>query len=139
MLSVLAAIAVGSLTGGSVGFSTPAGDVTATDVASKHQEAGATVYDLKTDDASGRHMEVRVGPTAGGVTTVRVTPPADATATRVTFAKRRDERFYGFGERSDAVGRSTGEVENYVSDGPFPKSSYGVASATIPPRRQRWR
>ncbi len=49
------------------------------------------------------------------------------------------ERFFGFGERSDAVGRSAGVVENYVGEGPWQKHEYPFLEGIVPPWGMRQR
>ncbi len=39
----------------------------------------------------------------------------------------------GFGERSDAVSRESGVVENYVSDGPYQANEYPAINLFVPP------
>jgi alpha-glucosidase (family GH31 glycosyl hydrolase) len=43
----------------------------------------------------------------------------DVRATGLAFGAARDERFFGFGERSNAVDQRGNEVESYVADGPY--------------------
>jgi alpha-glucosidase (family GH31 glycosyl hydrolase) len=120
--------------GGVLGFTTAAGDARVTGVAGRSTDGDALVLDLATDDPLGRHLRVRVAPAGDGIVALRATPPDGATATRITFDRAPGERFYGFGERSDAVGRHAGTVENYVSDGPFTGNSKDVVRLTIPPQ-----
>jgi alpha-D-xyloside xylohydrolase len=56
-----------------------------------------------------------------------------AGAVSLAFRARAGERFFGFGERSNAVAQRGTTVENYVSDGPFSKDSLPIVKATIPP------
>ena len=62
-------------------------------------------------------MQATITPVAEGVTRVEVDTPGDGV--RVGFAAEEDERFLGFGERSDAVVRKAGTVHNRVTEGPF--------------------
>ena len=45
--------------------------------------------------------------------------PATGDGVRVSFATAPGERFLGFGERSDAVVRAGGDVDNRVTEGPY--------------------
>ena len=71
---------------------------------------------------------------APGVTHVEIAAPAGTQAIRVSFATAPGERFLGFGERSDAVVRTGGDVENRVTEGPYqPVESPFVAGFVPPP------
>ena len=70
---------------------------------------------------------------------VEVQAPAGARAARMEFASPPGERFYGFGERSDAVERSGRETESYVSDGPVRPEDYRYVKASVPPWADRER
>ncbi len=72
-------------------------------------------------------------PAGEGAIAVEVTAPAGTPATRLEFASPAGERFFGFGERSDAVERSGRETENYVSDGPVRPEDYRYVKASVPP------
>ncbi|HEX6548129.1 MAG TPA: TIM-barrel domain-containing protein [Candidatus Dormibacteraeota bacterium] len=52
----------------------------------------------------------------------------------VRFGASPGERFWGFGERSDQVTRTAGEVENWVGEGPYQLEEYPLLAATTP----RW-
>jgi alpha-glucosidase (family GH31 glycosyl hydrolase) len=56
-----------------------------------------------------------------------------ADAVSISFAAPARERYFGFGERSNAVAQRGTVVENYVSDGPFSPDSRAVARAVVPP------
>ncbi len=62
--------------------------------------------------------EPKVTQVAPGVVHYDVAAPG-ADAMRVSFATQPGERFLGFGERSDAVVRTGGDVENRVTEGPY--------------------
>ena len=71
---------------------------------------------------------------AEGVTHVELRAPAGTQAIRISFATGDGERFLGFGERSDAVVRTAGEVDNRVTEGPYqPLESPFVAGFVPPP------
>jgi sulfoquinovosidase len=48
------------------------------------------------------------------------------------FESQHDERYLGFGERSNAVDQRGGEVESYVADGPYQPGEYQLMEAIIP-------
>jgi hypothetical protein len=58
--------------------------------------------------------------------------PAAAAQMGIGFVRRRGERFLGFGERSDAVVRTGGTVQDYVAEGPYQPSEYPLIHATVP-------
>ncbi len=74
-----------------------------------------------------------------GVLAVEVSAPAGTAATRMEIASPAGERFYGFGERSDAVERRGLETENYVADGPVRPEDYNYVKASVPPWADRER
>lgn len=74
---------------------------------------------------------VKVQPFGKGIVKIAVTAPSSPT--RATIATRASQRWMGFGERSDAVGRTSGTVTNEVSEGPYRDNrEYDFASATVP-------
>lgn len=63
-----------------------------------------------------------------------VVPPPQKTAwMSARFAAQPNERFYGFGERSDRVERSGIVTEHWVGEGPYQLEEYGLLE-TITPR-----
>ena len=74
-----------------------------------------------------------------GVLAVEVSAPAGTRATRMEFAAPAGERFYGFGERSDAVERRGRLTENYVADGPVRPEDSTYVKASVPPWADRER
>jgi alpha-glucosidase (family GH31 glycosyl hydrolase) len=68
---------------------------------------------------------------APGVTHYDVSAPG-ADALRVSFATEPGERFLGFGERSDAVVRAGGDVENRVTEGPYQDVESPFVRAFVP-------
>jgi alpha-glucosidase (family GH31 glycosyl hydrolase) len=83
----------------------------------------------------GLRSELRLESRASGVLALRVRLLGDRRVDAVSMAFRapHGERYFGFGERSDAVAQRATLVENYVSDGPFSVDSRPLAKATIPP------
>ena len=53
-------------------------------------------------------------------------------ATGIAFVARPDERYLGFGERSNAVDQRGNEVENYVAEGPYEEDERPVIPAFVP-------
>ena len=78
---------------------------------------------VATDDAAGAGLAVVLLPKGDGTIAVRASATGARvgapTAIRATFAAPAGERYYGFGERADAVDHRGRDVESYVSDGPF--------------------
>jgi alpha-D-xyloside xylohydrolase len=96
------------------------------------RRAGRVVAELA--GPAGVRVRVVAGPSRGGVAPIDVRAAGTGVvATRLSFATARGERYLGFGERSDAVVRTAGEVESYVSDGPWTESDRRLVSAFVPP------
>jgi alpha-glucosidase (family GH31 glycosyl hydrolase) len=77
--------------------------------------------------------EVKAGIAATGVMDVELLV-GGASWVGARFSRHPDERFYGFGVRSDAAGRTTGVVENWVGEGPYQLDEYRLIRAITP----RW-
>ena len=123
-------------------FHTPAGWMQATSVVSSRRDGKNLVIDVATSDPAGRHIAVRVFPGGDGVLALRAIVDGDTTdvdAMRIGFGAPAGERYYGFGERSDVLDERGHDVENYVSDGPFPAGDRAFVAATIPPQGFRAR
>jgi alpha-glucosidase (family GH31 glycosyl hydrolase) len=125
-------------------FHTAAGWMHATDVVSTHRSGDRLVADVATSDPQGRHLEVRIEGAGPGALSLRAkvasnADDSDVDATRIGFATPAGERFYGFGERSDVIDQRGHDVENYVSDGPFPPDDRAFTAGTIPPQGFRAR
>ena len=121
---------------GTLGFSTALGWSHATRVASGGMQGDAFVAQLETTDPT-RGIQVRVQPAGDGMISLNASvtgPLAGVTAVGMGFDARPGERYLGFGERSNAVDQRGGEVENYVSDGPYIPSDRPLISAIIPPQ-----
>jgi alpha-D-xyloside xylohydrolase len=92
------------------------------------------IADLEAPDAPGLSARLVAGLRGGGVTSLVVEAHGPGiAATSLAFEARPGERFLGFGERSDAVVRSSGEVESYVSDGPWAPADRTLAGGLVPP------
>ena len=125
-------------------FHTPAGWMHATQVVSMRHSGHGLVSVVATSDPAGRQVEVRIEAAGDGALFLRAKVRGDADQTdvdamRIGFASPSSERFFGFGERSDVVDQRGRDVENYVSDGPWPADDYGLAQVTIPPQGFRAR
>ena len=106
------------------------GATRATDV---RRDGDRLLLTLATNDPLGRTLAVAVAPAGDGHITVSATAPGGATATGIGFATSPDERFYGFGERSNAVDQRGNEVENFVADGPYPAQDRAYVASSNPP------
>jgi alpha-glucosidase (family GH31 glycosyl hydrolase) len=120
-------------------FHTPAGWMHATRVVAMRHTSQGLISQVATTDPAGRRLEVRLDAAGDGALFLRAKIAGDADqtdvdATRIGFASPSSERFFGFGERSDAVNQRGRDVENYVSDGPWPADDYGLAQAATPPQ-----
>jgi hypothetical protein len=94
-------------------------------------EDGVTAT-LRTTDPLGGTIALRVARTADGVVRVEAQMPADATAAGIGFDRRPGERFLGFGERSDAVVRASGDVQSRVTEGPYQPAEEPLIAAFVP-------
>jgi alpha-glucosidase (family GH31 glycosyl hydrolase) len=120
-------------------FHTAAGWMHATDVVSTHRDGRSLVLEVATSDPQGRRLEVRLAAAGPGAVSLRAivaggADDTDVDATRIGFATPAGERFYGFGERSDAVDQRGHDIENYVSDGPFAPDDRALIAGAIPPQ-----
>src|SRR3954469_8398200 len=102
----------------------------ATDVRRDGDTYSAT---LATDDPVGRTIAVRIAPAGDGIAELEATGPPGTEAMRARFARAPGERFLGFGERSDAVVRTSGTVENRVTEGPYQDAEATAVAAFVPP------
>ena len=122
---------------GALGFRTADGWFRATRVLSGSGSTDSYTAELETTDPAGRTIAVTLDTSQGGVIALaaEVKGPAlgDVTATGISFAARGNERYLGFGERSNAVDQSGNVVENYVSDGPWQPDQYSIGQALLPP------
>ncbi|HEY6472768.1 MAG TPA: TIM-barrel domain-containing protein [Acidimicrobiales bacterium] len=65
--------------------------------------------------------------------------PETVEALGVAWACTADERWLGFGERSDAFQRTQGDVECYVGEGPYQSYEYPFLEGIVPPWGMRQR
>lgn len=84
-----------------------------------------------------RRLSVEIAPDADGVIAVRssVVGPttADVDAVGSGFEAVDEERYLGFGERSNAVDQTGRDVENFVAEGPYQPEERPFVAAFIPP------
>ena len=125
----------GSGPSGTIGFRTAAGWSHATRVAESSTQDGAYVAVLETTDPLRTiHLELR--PEARGVIALDARlegPTVGVEAMGMGFGAAGDERYLGFGERSNQVDQAGSEVENYVTDGPYQDNEYAGISLFVPP------
>jgi alpha-glucosidase (family GH31 glycosyl hydrolase) len=125
---LLVLVPVSDAAAGAPSFSQPGGPTLQVVPGSLRYRAGGSWH------LAGRHGVLRLRRAGRGVSglsaRVRGAHPA---AISLDFRAVRGERWFGFGERSDGVGRRGTTLENYVSDGPFSKESQAIVKATIPP------
>lgn len=110
-------------------------------VESSRYEGGSYVATLATSDPE-RKLEVVAAPRADGVIEIAVRPldPNEVQALGIGFVAARDERFVGFGERSNAVNQAGWALEHYVADGPYyDEAEYIIMGALLPKWGTRWR
>ena len=129
---------LGSTSLGTLGFEDAAGWHHATRVVSSSAAGDAAELTLATNDPLGRTLEVSVEPDREGVIRLRATVRGapGATATGIGFGAASDERFFGFGERSNAVDQRGNQVDNYVSDGPYQPAERPIIDLFVPPDGQ---
>ena len=101
------------------------------------RDGEAVVADLELD--GGGTMRVRIAPAGEGTIRLEALAPAQSQSTWALFASPQGERFYGFGERSDAVERGGLETESYVADGPVRPEDRSYVKASVPPWADRER
>ena len=127
--------ATGGGASGTIGFRSAGVWRRATRLIADHREGRTYVAELRTTDPGGRTLEVRIRAGAEGAIalngSVHGTGPA-VEALGMGFEARPDERYLGFGERSNAVDQRGEEVESYVADGPYQPDEYQLMEAIIP-------
>ncbi len=121
---------------GTIGFRAAGVWSRATRVLSATQKGGDYVAELATTDPGGRRIELRLRAAGEGVIGLDAKPigPGPAIeALGISFLAQDDERYLGFGERSNAVDQRGSVVENYVADGPYQPDEYAVIELFVPP------
>jgi alpha-glucosidase (family GH31 glycosyl hydrolase) len=118
---------------GGLSFTANGASYSATRATSTQRQGDAFTATLATTDPLGRTIAVRIRPDGQGAiavsATVRGGPASRATA---AFAAQPNERFLGFGERSNAVDQRGNVVENFVTDGPYLPEERTAVSAFVP-------
>jgi len=121
---------------GTLGFRTALGWSRATRVISSSQQGNAYRAELATTDQLGRTIAVELRPDGRGVIALEARlkgSPVGVEAMGMGFEADPEERYLGFGERSNQVDQSGSEVENYVADGPYQDEEYTGIGAFVPP------
>lgn len=90
----------------------------------------AAVFDTDCPSAPTARIEIELRDE--GTVSVDATVPGAAVCGQC-FVASPGERFFGFGERSNAVGILQGVVENYVGEGPFQPHEYPFLTEVVPP------
>ena len=107
----------------------------AKNVISQRRVGRAYVAALSTDDLFGRTIALRIEPQGEGI--IALSARIDGATAGVdmisaSFAVGGSERFFGFGERVNAVDQRGNDVENYVSDGPYQRLELPAIAAFVP-------
>lgn len=123
---------------GTLGFRDATGWRQAVRVASVRQRVsrGPALLLLDTDDPAGRQIELRVEAEVSGAIMLSAEiagATADVEALGIAWRTGDEERFFGLGERANAVEHRGGDVESYVSDGPYRTDEYTGIGALLPP------
>ncbi len=123
---------------GSIGFRVDGGWRQAIRVESFRQPAASSPAEmvLATDDPDGRRLALTVAKAGNGVISVEAEilgTTGDVRALGAAWQAPDGERFFGFGQRADAVEHRGAEVESYVSDGPYREDEYTGIGALLPP------
>ena len=114
---------------------TTSGWVHATHATQLRRSRGAIEATLATTDAQGGTIALRVEPAGDGIVGVTATwsgPAADVRGIAVAWTAPASERFFGLGERADAVEHRGQRVESYVSDGPWVPADRSLISNILP-------
>ncbi len=116
------------------------GWVHATRVVESHREGADYVATLAT--SSPLHLlTLRAHADGEGIIRLQVQPfvPVLVQAMGVGFDATADEKFFGFGERSNAVNQAGRTLEHYVGEGPYQNVEYPPIAAVVPKWGLRWR
>ncbi|HJQ85591.1 MAG TPA: TIM-barrel domain-containing protein, partial [Candidatus Binatia bacterium] len=105
-------------------------------VASRRSRRSITAL-AETSDPLGRRLEVELRVDAEGVIALGARPVGAASEPvemlGAGFEVVGDERFLGFGERSNAVDQRGNVVENHVADGPYQPEERRIVAFFVPP------
>lgn len=96
---------------------------------------------LVTTHPGGWELEISIEPAGHGALAVEISVAGARPVEAVGhgFVATGSERWLGFGERSDAVARTAGEVEAYVGEGPYQEYEYEILRELIPAWAMRQR
>src|SRR5262249_4368861 len=114
---------------------TQAGWMHATTVSSVTRKGRGLLMMLQTSDSAGGTFALRIRPAGEGIVEVEATPSGplqEVLGIGAAWATTPDERFYGLGERGDAVQHRGARVESYVSDGPWIEDNRALISGILP-------
>jgi len=126
----------GSGPSGALGFRTATGWVHATRASALEREGKAAVATVETTDPAGGTLAVRIEPDGRGVVKLEAAPDrliGGIEAMGMGFASALQERYFGFGERSNAVEMGGLDVENYTSDGAVRPEDRSYPKPFLPP------
>ena len=121
---------------GPLGFRTTAW-AHATRVVSSRDAGDGLVLIVDTSDPLGRRLEVTLAPDGEGAIALEAGLESgaadDVEALGIGWQATADERYFGFGERADAVDHRGRTVENYVADGPYQEDERSLIALFVPP------
>lgn len=89
--------------------------------ATRAEKLAENHYRVLTDDPLGRNFDLKIVAVAGGGLAIEteLNDAAGVTASGWSFERTEDERYLGFGERSEASDLTGRLVENWAEEGPF--------------------
>ena len=116
------------------------GWVRATRLVQSENSAGRWTATLATTSPA---YQIRVSAQAAGDGVISITaeavPPEGVQAIGIAFSSDSEERFFGFGERSNSVNQAGGTLEHYVGEGPYQDKEYPLITTVVPKWGIRWR
>ena len=118
---------------GRLRFRTAGGWRTAGRVLSRRRQGRTVVLTLAAGGARRAQLRLKAGPSGSVSVRAFLVGASDVSAVSLAFRAPAGERFFGFGERSNAVAQRATTVESYVADGPFSPEQRRRGQATIPP------
>jgi sulfoquinovosidase len=120
-LAVLAALVPLPLAGPAAAAMVDAGALRATTEGTSvtFEQPGAPAATLRLTGTTPAGLAPELSSPGPGLVRLRITAPAGTARVAARFARVAGERFLGFGERSDAVVRTAGEVQHRVTEGPY--------------------
>ncbi|HUP92978.1 MAG TPA: TIM-barrel domain-containing protein [Solimonas sp.] len=117
-----------------------AGWIHATSLTASRHEGAQWIATLATTDPL-RTLELRAEARGDGVIAFSAVPmpAAGVQAMGIAYERQAGERFFGFGERSNAVGQEGNTLEHYVGEGPYQDLEYPFVATLVPKWGIRWR